>query len=435
MLKGWWRDGAVVGILGQGGAALAGMFSFMLLARGLEAGALGAWVLFLTGANLLDTLRMGVVRQALVRRLAQAEESLEGERYWLGAAWGLALLVTGPLVAACGLTAGLHAATGFLPKGWTLLLQMSPWLLVAGLGHSVEAWRRHGQGHFWGVHRYRLGISVLFLGGLWLMEPGPAEAERAAWLLVGLHGLASLWAWGSAPTAHRQALERMPWRGIAALWDFGRHSLLTLVGANLLRSADQLLIGWFLGPAAVGVYSVPLKLVQVVETPVRAFSMRAYPRLSRAVTRRERDALDRHGWRWVRALSLGMLPCIGCGFLFPEAILRAISGEAAPEAVPILAIFLIYSLLLPMDRFFGIALDSLDLPKANAGKVWRMLGLNLLGDVLLLAWGAPLWSVALVTLANTLLGLVWAHRRLRRHPAFRAPACEDQRRSPRLQGA
>ena len=53
--------------------------------------------------------------------------------------------------------------------------------------------------------------------------------------------------------------------------------MLTMVTASLLRSSDQFIIASFLGPAAVAVYSVPQKLIEAIEIPVRSFASVAVP--------------------------------------------------------------------------------------------------------------------------------------------------------------
>lgn len=418
MLRRMAKHGAFANLIGQGGHALAGLLMFMLLARYFSALEFGSWVLFITIVNLLESLRMGLVRQGLVRALAAEAQDPAAERSWMGAAWGLSIMATGALVMLSGGAQALALHYG-APKGWALALEMTPWMLLAGLPHSVAAWRHHGRSEFWGVNGYRLftALGFLLLFGTWMQWEPAVSLEQAAALLACLHGAASLWVLLTQPV-HRRAWLDFPPQTTQELWTFGRHSLMTLTGSHLLRSTDQILLGLFAGPAAVAAYSIPLKLVQLAEVPVRAFSMQAYPRLSRALRHGECLAFQHYGWRWVVGLTLLALPFLGMAFLIPDKILNLIGGEVLPESVPVLAIFLIYMGLLPLDRFFGIALDSLGKPEINTGKVWRMLALNLLGDGLLLALGAPLWSIALVTIANTLLGIVWAYRFLRRQAGF-----------------
>ena len=67
------------------------------------------------------------------------------------------------------------------------------------------------------------------------------------------------------------------------LLDFGKYTTFTLVGSNLLRSADTLIISFSpLGNAAVALYSIPLKLTELQQIPLRSFVATAFPKMSKA---------------------------------------------------------------------------------------------------------------------------------------------------------
>jgi O-antigen/teichoic acid export membrane protein len=67
------------------------------------------------------------------------------------------------------------------------------------------------------------------------------------------------------------------------LLDFGKYTTFTLIGTNLLRSADTLIISlsqW--KSAAVALYSIPLKLTELQQIPLRSFVATAFPKMSKA---------------------------------------------------------------------------------------------------------------------------------------------------------
>ena len=58
----------------------------------------------------------------------------------------------------------------------------------------------------------------------------------------------------------------------------------TLIGTNLLRSADTLIISLSpMGTAAVALYSIPMKLVELQQIPLRSFAATAFRKCQRQV--------------------------------------------------------------------------------------------------------------------------------------------------------
>ena len=64
---------------------------------------------------------------------------------------------------------------------------------------------------------------------------------------------------------------------------FGKYAMGTLVGSSLLKSADTFIIGMsaVLGPTAIAIYAIPLKLTDLLGIPLRGFTMTAYPKMAK----------------------------------------------------------------------------------------------------------------------------------------------------------
>lgn len=68
-----------------------GLLSFMILVRILPIAEFGKWVLFTTMASLIDMLRFGLSKEALVRYLSATNE--QDKRYFLGSSWLISLVM------------------------------------------------------------------------------------------------------------------------------------------------------------------------------------------------------------------------------------------------------------------------------------------------------------------------------------------------------
>jgi len=189
------------------------------------------------------------------------------------------------------------------------------------------------------------------------------------------------------------------------LFHYGKFHIAAFLGTNLLKSADTFLVNFFLGPAAVAVYAVPLRLSELNEIPVRALTSTAMPAMSAAHNRNDKTAIAQIFFSQSGLLTLAMLPFQIFAMIFATEIIQLTAGNAYSEAVPLFRIFLLYGIFLSADRFSGIALDAINLPKINMIKVFFMATANIVGDILVIKLGFGLVGVAWVTILNAFVGI------------------------------
>jgi len=164
--------------------------------------------------------------------------------------------------------------------------------------------------------------------------------------------------------------------------DFGKYTTGTLIGSNLLKSADTFIIGLspFLGTVGVAFYSIPMKLTEIIEIPLRSFAMTAFPEMSKAsIEGRVQDVKNLY-YSNSGGLTLLLVPIMIFSFFFAEDFVTLVGGEQYAITANIFRIFCVYGMLLPLDRFTGVALDAVNKPKQNFVKVMYMAAANLLGD-------------------------------------------------------
>lgn len=382
----------------QAASAALGFAGFALIARALSPADFGAWVLYLTVATFLDMLRSGLAQAALVQQ-ASGRVRAEADRA-VGAAWIVGLVVTALVSGGSAVVStGMPAGGAF----WDAFAAF-PVLMVVGLGHTVASWEAQAEERFGRVLALRLALSVLFVGAVVVLSDG-LTVGALAWAHAGAHGVVSVVAlavrWARPATVLRSTRA-----DVTRLLRFGRFSAATTVGANLLRSADALVLGAVLGPAAVALYGVPQKLVEAAEVPIRGFAGAAFPALSRAAAAGDAAALVARLRRDVGMLTLLLVPGVLVGWVFAAEATAFLGGAAYAEAAAPFRWFLVYALLLPLDRFLGLALDALDRPQLNTLKVGAMLTANLAGDAAVLALGFGVTGVAAVTVGMTAVGVV-----------------------------
>jgi O-antigen/teichoic acid export membrane protein len=385
------------------------MLAFLLLARAVEADALGAWVLHLSTASFLHMCRRGIVKTGLVRFAAGADAPKR--RRMVGAGWTLALAVT----AAESLLVAAWGAWGPIPDGFALFVAWYPLLAWATLPLHLGTWLAEADDRFERVAFAALltrgGLAaVAFVAvltpGVW---PIAAIARADVLLTAGASAGFVLLGWTDL-----RALRHTRWADLRTLFDFGKYSMGTLIGSHLLSSSDTYLIGLLLGPSAVAVYSVAQKAIRLVQVPLQALSATVFPQLSAHARTGDTDALRATLQQWTRRLTVGLLPVLVVLFIAADPVVRLLGGDAYAHAAPVLRWLLLYLALTPLDRALGMLLDSLGTPRFNLVKVGLMVAVNVAGNlVALLVWQSVAAVAAVTTLtllAGVALGLRYARR-------------------------
>ncbi|QJD77020.1 lipopolysaccharide biosynthesis protein [Spirosoma rhododendri] len=407
------RTNAFVSLAGNGLSAVLGLATLALLARLCNQDELGNWLLFLTVYALTDTLRSGLLLNALIRNLATEQDPLQLRR-WAGAAWQLSFGLLGGLSVLLLGGAAVGYWLGYGPD-WPL---RATWLTVLGLVSlpvNISGWLLQARARFKAMQLVRISVQVLFLGsiglGYWLHQLDSTylfTAYTLTHLLVG--GVVIVNGWAQLGTVlSGTSVERR------VLLGFGRYSMGTLLLSNLLRSSDRLLIGSLIGPEAVVIYTLPQRLIELIEMPIRSIVITDMPLLARQYGQRPLPAWAAYFNQQAGRLWLLVLPLSVGGIVAAGPLVQLLGGGNYADSAAILRCFMVYALFLPLERYSGIGLDIVDKPAQNLLKVGCMLLVNLLGDLLAILLFQSVLGVAVASVATFLAGLLLGFRLLQAH--------------------
>jgi O-antigen/teichoic acid export membrane protein len=198
------------------------------------------------------------------------------------------------------------------------------------------------------------------------------------------------------------------------LLDFGKYTIFTLIGTNLLRSADTLIISLSpLGTAAVALYSIPMKLTELQQIPLRSFVATAFPKMSKASVQGKVEEVKEYFYIYSGAMSYLLLAISVVTFVFAEFFVLILGGKqylgidpvTGVNTANIVRIFSVYGILLPIDRMTGAGLDSINKPNRNFQKVMYMAITNVIGDLIAVFIFKSLAMVAFASIVFTVLGI------------------------------
>ena len=399
--------------------AALGLLGFLLLTRGLDKSMFGDWVLYTSLATFVDLLRFGLTSTALVRFASGGNN--DQKKAYLGASFKIGLLVIGAIVIVLWsmffITSSLQIQ---MNNGYYLFLKWYPILAILNLSWNNSVSYFQASQNFKSILFIRLlnvGSFVLFLvANNLFFRFGIIEilyAHLACNLLPSI--LVFIKKWDGLLYINRATKET-----VAEMLNFGKFSMGTLVGSSLLRSADTFIIGLspILGSVGIAQYAIPLKLTDLLGIPLRSFTVTAFPKMSKLSLDGKLEEFKKVFYSYSGAVTFLFVPIAIGGFIFAEPLVWLLGGDQYKDSLPLLAnifrIFSIYSILLPIDRFTGVALDSINRPKLNFYKVIVMTSANIIGDLIAIFVFQSLQAVALVTVVFTLIGIVIGYTYLNR---------------------
>jgi len=399
-------------LIGNMCISLFGFTSFALLLRSFPPEVFGRWVLYLASASLVDMFRFGITTTAIIRFLSGSKE--EEWQKLVGSFILIVLLATSGIaliIWICHVAFPLpieHAGYDLFFKWWPLMMFINiPFNTAQVILQTELRFDKillinsiYSIGFFFVVL-----VNFLFLRmnltELVLAQLGINLITSAVCLFNGWDGLKYL---GKATR-----------RTNKVLLDFGKYTTFTLIGTNLLRSADTLIISLSpMGTAAVALYSIPMKLVELQQIPLRSFAATAFPKMSKESLLGRVQEVKNLFYTYSGAMTYLFAFISLLTFVFAEYLVMIIGGHqylgthpgTGASAVMIVRIFSIYGLLLPIERMTGIGLDSVNRPDRNFQKVLYMTIANVIGDLIAVFIFKSLAGVAIGSVLFTILG-VW----------------------------
>ncbi len=372
LLKSKILSGTVLALGGQAAFLMSNMILFLVVVREFSQAEFGTWGMYLTLIALVDGLRQGLLQNGLTRYLIifpESEKQLMGSALFLHLIYiSLASLVlyafATPIASfwkmpgltellelsflplmSIGLIQGLSVLCFAKGKNSAYLLLNLSYLIAFVLGLLVSYW--NGGLSFYSILLTQ-GIACLF----------PLAISR--FLKLGTFGF---------PSIH--------W--IKELLQYGKFIAGTNLFSMLFQKADIFMIGYFLNPAAVGLFHLATKIIQYIELPLSALSQTIYPRL--AATHRSNDVtqLNTEYARGILLLFVLLAPAALLVLLFASPIVTLLGSEEYLGAVPLLMILVPATLIKPWGRVFGLALDAVGKPQVN----FQMLGFSLAVNIIL----------------------------------------------------
>jgi O-antigen/teichoic acid export membrane protein len=388
-----------------------GIAGFALLARSFQMEVFGEWVLFISSAAFIEMFRYGIINTAIVRYLSGADPD---ERIKFIGSNGLIGIIATLIICILLYVCLFTFYNSIHNSGYELFFKWYPLLAFINLPMNtalviMQADLKFGRilfirsiesvGFFFVVviNFFFLHMSLFQLVMTFLIIDA---INSVICVLMGWDGLKYI----TKATKHTTRV----------LLNFSKYTTFTLIGTNLLRSADTFIISFSpLGTAAVALYSIPMKLTELQQIPLRSFAATAFPKLSKASMQKNVAEVKEIFYTYSGAMTYLFIFISLVTFVFANLFILVLGGRqylgtdpvTGFNAATILRIFSVYGLLLPIDRMTGIGLDSINKPNINFLKVLYMVIANVIGDLIAIFIFKSLSLVAVASVFFTTIGI------------------------------
>ena len=409
------RNPHTINLLGNGIMSVLSMLQVAILFNYLSIDHMGIWFFFQGTIGLVDTFRAGLISTAFITSYAGTTKERAAEI--AGSGWFLAILIT--LIFVAVNIGYLVVPYHVKDQGLDIFMNWLGVVFMLNLPSFIASCVAQAEQRFdrlLYIRAFSTGISIVLVLGLILTKNINLMTVIYSGFLAG--GLTSLMTmvlgWSRVNTitkATRVSVEK--------IFAFGKYSVGTVLGSSLFRSSDIYIINFMLGPASLAVYNLALRLMELVEIPMRSLAATIMPPLSAAYNQDNRVHVIHLLKKYAGMLTIILIPVVVGSLFFAEVAIWIVDKKyLSTEAANILRILMTFALLMPVERFMALTIDAIHQPKVNMIKLVFMLIANVAGDFLGIYLTGSIYGVAIGGILPVLTGLFISYRFLQDYQKF-----------------
>ncbi|MFA8451146.1 MAG: hypothetical protein ACEPOW_10665 [Bacteroidales bacterium] len=351
-----------------------GFVNYLVLIRIFSDSDFGYWTLIVSVISIIDLFRFGFTRNGLMKFIT-AKSSVLMEKKFISASYKLTILISLALLICIFVLSILIFSSShfyFVVFVGLFIVVNIPLNLALNIAQTKLNFNR--------ILKIRIIQPLMFLSLLFVVHFFTELNLKTVLtlLLIPITCISVFCVYKNYDGS--SYLKLNTYQQVRELFSFGKYSSLSLIGSNLLRSSDLFMLGSisFLDISVIKYYSLGFKIIEIIEIPLRGYSVVLFSKLCEVVNRNHYSYFQSVLFINIRRFTTFLFPFLILFFMFSDELVYLFSGENIPIASNLVKIFCFYALVLVLDRFTGLALESVGLPSRNTQKVFVMLASNFL---------------------------------------------------------
>ncbi len=389
------------------------MVTVAILYRFLPVEATGSWIFYQTWVLFVDSFRTGLLNTAFIKYYSGASEDRRKEV--IGSSWFIMTVLTVVIII-------LNIPAYFILKdtnqaGVDVFLKYLAVNMVVTMPNLVAGVIAQGDLKFDRLLYIRVFNNGLFLVVLvGLLVTGNLNFQNLIYFNLGAITVANLYSLFSGWSGF-QYFRHKSYACAAEIFHFGKYTVGTFISTSLFRITDTTFLTLWLGPAALAIYNLGQRLMEVVELPLRSLMATALPSMSARYNQQDKQGVIYVMKKYIGMITLALIPVLLISTFLADFAIGLIGGGkyAHTEAANIFRMFMVFALLSPADRFMATALDVINKPGVNFVKLIFIILINLAGDYIGVITTHSVYGVAFANLFPVLFAVIVAHYALEKY--------------------
>lgn len=391
---------------------LFGFVSFFILIRIVSKEEFGSWVVFVSITALIETLRNGFFRNAVVKFTADAERNDYPKVFT--SAFVMNIILT--LVISVILVLASPALASLLNT--PLLEQL---LYLYAITNIVYSFFSHFEylsiahldfrSSFYGYLIKQLSFVLYILASLALGFHIDIINLGGFQILSTLFGALTLF-WLSK--RHLQYSFEIDKKLIVKMFNFSKYTFAANLTSMIFGNVDQWMLSSLISPVAVGIYNPALRMNNLIEVPTWSITAIVFPQLSRRIKEEGVGAIKYLYEKSVGLILSIIVPAIMLILIFAEEVIYIIAGPGYEESVSILRVTMLYCLFIPFGRQFGVVMDAIGKPHLSLIFLMIQLVLNIVSNYVFISYfgtvGAA-YGTLLTFMSGFLINQIYLNRK------------------------
>jgi len=340
-----------------------GFGGFFLLVRMLDKHSFGIWTLFVATTSIFETVRGGLVQNALIKFLSSGNREERPEIL------SASFFISGVLMVACIIInislasyfASLWNYPGLIPMFYVYnivylfqgALSQFQWIEQANFsfnGTFITNVIRQGGFFVYVLFCFFSNVHISLISLVYVQTACAFIGMVVEYFFIRQHLLFSF---------------KVQRAWVFKLFNYGKYVFGTSVSGILSNTINQMMLGAMISADAAGVYNVASRITNVVDIPSNAVGASVFPQSSKRFAEQGVNAGKYMYEKSVGTILALLIPALAFLLIFPQFVVNIIAGNSYVDSVPILKITIATSLLNPFFRLFGVIMDSMGRPKTN----------------------------------------------------------------------
>lgn len=403
-------------LLANGLMSVFGMITLSIVYRSLPVIDVGVYIIFMSVINLIGNLRAGFLTIALIKFFSGTTP--ERGKEVAGSAWLLSLIVA--VIFLLVNVPTYFAASYVKDQGINLILKYFSIISIVTLPSFmtdclVQAEKRFDR-MLW-LRIFTQGSYTLLVFTLAFFDK--LNLTSLLYTFVASNLIASilviLLRWTMMSTIFSASRKT-----VLELFHFGKYSMGTNTSSDLFGVINTFIINFLIGPAALAIYNLAAKLLQLVEIPLLSFITTGMPIMSGHYNNGKKVQMVYTLKKMVGMLTIALIPVVVIAVVFANPIIHLLGGKnyIENEAPNLFRILIIIALFYPTERFFAIGVDVIHQPKINFYKMIIMSISNIIAIFIGISIYHSIYAVALASIIPLIIATYMTYKPLNNYSEF-----------------